>query len=202
MPLPRLRWPLVVLLASIGLTALAAIEAQRTVRSQQGVARRALREYASFAAWSYAQRLSDTIAMVQRELLGAVNHGDNLHTSHNVPPARNLAHYLPFSDQCMCHRPRLGPNPEAFFAIKIGQSDLDAAVNTHPNPSEGWEVDRPLSMAMPMPAEMQYTAAERRWLVDSLTRRIRRLGVIDRGFTLVVGHLENAPRIINYTLMP
>src|SRR6185436_11160523 len=51
----RFRWPLFVLLASIGLTALAAVEAQRTVRSQSALSERALREYASFAVWSYAQ---------------------------------------------------------------------------------------------------------------------------------------------------
>jgi signal transduction histidine kinase len=191
-----------VLLASIGLTALAAIEAQRTVRSQDGVASRTLDEYASFAAWAYAQRLADTLAMVQREALGAVNHGDNYHTSERVPVAADLAHYLPWSDQCMCHRPRLGPSPEAFFAIKIGQNSLEAGLNTHPHPREGWEVDRPMSMVMPMPAELQYSTAERKWLLDSLTRRIRRLGVVDHGFTFVIGNVAKAPRVISYTLMP
>src|SRR6185503_20812752 len=100
------------------------------------------------------------------------------------------------------HRPRLGPNPEAFFALKIGQNRLDAGVNTHPNPSEGWEVDRPMSMVMPIPAELQYSTAEREWLLDSLTRRIRRLGEIDHGYTLVVGRIRDESRIFAYTLMP
>ncbi|MGH2899715.1 MAG: sensor histidine kinase, partial [Solirubrobacteraceae bacterium] len=149
-----------------------------------------------------AQRLGDTLAMVQREALGAVNHGDNMHTSERVPVARELAHYLPWSDQCMCHRPRLGPNPEAFFALKIGQRALDAGVNSHPNPGEGWEVDRPMSMSMPMAADLYFSTAEKTWLLDTLTRRIRRLGEIDRGYTLVVGRVDNAPRIVAYTLMP
>ena len=202
MPLPRLRWPLVVLLASIGLTALAAIEAQRTVRSQARIADRALKEYASFAAWAFAQRLADTLGLVQREALGAVNHGDGLHRSEHVPAARDLAHYLPFNETCNCHKPRFGPNPEAFFAIHIGMNELDAGVNTHADPKEGWEVDRPMSMTMPMPVELAYTKAERAWLLDSLTRRIRRLGVVDRGFTLIVGRVDGAPRIFAYTLMP
>jgi signal transduction histidine kinase len=201
-PLPRLRWPLVVLLCSIGLTALAAIEAQRAVRSQQRVAQRALREYASFAAWAYASRLSDTLGLVQREALGAVNHGDNLHTSEQIPPASDLAHYLPWSDRCSCHRPKIGPNPQAFFAIKIGEKKLDAAVNTHTNPAEGWEVDRPMAVAMPIPAEFQFTANEQRWLLDTLTRRVRYLGESDHGYTLVVGQIDGGSEIVTYTLMP
>jgi hypothetical protein len=43
----RLRWPLIVLLVSIGLTAVAAFEAQRAVRSQRAIAERALKERAS-----------------------------------------------------------------------------------------------------------------------------------------------------------
>lgn len=202
MPLPRLRWPLVVLLCSIGLTALAAIEAQRAARGQQQVARRALREYASFAAWAYATRISDTLGMIQREALGAVNHGDNLHTSDRVPVARELAHYLPFDDECGCHRPRLGPSPQAFFAMRIGEKYLDAAVNTHANPNEGWEVDRPMAVAMPIPVEFQFSPAERQWLIDTLTRRIRYLGEVDHGFTLMVGQVAGGSEIINYTLMP
>jgi signal transduction histidine kinase len=200
--LPRLRWPLVVLLASIGLTAVAAIEAQRAVRSQQGVAERALREYASFAAWAYAQRVTDTLGMVQREALGAVNHGENLHTGQNVPHARDLAHYLPWSDACMCHRTRVGPSPEAFFAIKVGEKTLDAGLNTHADPMEGWEVDRPMPAVMPVPAALKYSTAERAWLLDSLTRRVRGLGDLERGFTFVVGHVDDAPRIVAYTVMP
>src|SRR5471032_328218 len=133
----RFRWPLFVLLVSIGLTAIAAIEAQRTVRSQRAVAERALREYASFAAWSYAQHLVDTLSLIEREAVGAVNHGDNMHNNPDVPPARELAHYLPWNDQCMCHRARTGVNPDAFFAIKIGSPAFDVGMNTHPDASDG-----------------------------------------------------------------
>lgn len=204
MQFPRLRWPLVVLLASIGLTAVAAIDAQRAVRSQQRVARRALSEYASFAAWAYAQRLRDTLNLIQREAIGAVNHGDNLHTGPRIPPASDLAHYLPFNERCNCHRPRWGPNPEAFFAIKIGEKKLDVGLNSHPDAAEGWEVDRPMPMEMMMarPRDRFYGPAESEWLVDSLTRRVRHLGEVDHGFTLVVGRVNDSTRIVAYTLMP
>ena len=126
----------IVLLASIGLTALAVVDAQRAVRSQQDVTRRALREYATFAAWSYAQHLNEVLVSLVRESLGAVNHGDNMHTSRRIPEARELAHYLPWDVQCMCHRARNGPNPSTFFALKIGSDRLDVGVE-HPQRSDG-----------------------------------------------------------------
>jgi signal transduction histidine kinase len=200
--MPRLRWPLVVLLVSIGLTAIAAIEAQRAVRSHERVAQRALREYASFAAWSYAQRVIDTLGLVEREALGAVNHGDNMHTSANVPSAHDLAHYLPMDDRCMCHRPRIGPAPEAFFAVRVGDKTLDAG-RTGDDMMTGMEMGRrmPAMMTTAAPSRI-YSPAESRWIVDSLTRRIRGLGRVDHGYTLVVGEVDHAPRIVAYTLMP
>lgn len=198
----RPRWPLVVLLASIGLTALAAIEAQRAVRSHERIADRALREYANFAAWAYAQRLVDTLNLVEREAIGAVNHGDNMHTSREVPRAAELAHYLPWNVRCMCHRPSIGPIPEAFFAMKVGDKTLDAGLNTHDMAMEGWEVDRPMPAMMHGAPERYFTDAEQRWIVDSLTRRVRRLGEVDHGYTLVVGNVGGAPHIVAYTLMP
>ncbi len=200
--MPRLRWPLVVLLASIGLTALAAIEAQRAVRSHERVAERALREYASFAAWSYAQRVVDTLGLIEREAIGAVNHGDNMHTSERVPRAMELAHYLPWDAKCMCHRPRIGPVPDAFFGLKIGEKSLDAGLNTHDDMMEGWEVDRSMPAMMHGAPARTYSPSEARWIVDSLTRRVRRLGEIDHGYTLVVGQADSTPSIIVYTLMP
>jgi len=200
--MPRLRWPLVVLLASIGLTGLAAVEARRVVHSQRAVAERALREYASVAAWTYAQRVIDTLDLIEREVIGAVNHGDQMHMGRSVPPARALAHYLPWNDRCMCHQPRVGPVPDAFFTFKIGEKQLDVGLNTHDDGTEGRDVDRTMPTPVPAPAARVSSAAEERWLVDSLTRRVRRLGSVDHGFTLVVGQVEGAPRIVIYTLMP
>jgi len=200
----RFRWPLFVLLASIGLTALAAVEAQRTVRSQGALSERALREYASFAVWSYAQHLADTLNVIEREAIGAVNHGANMHNNPSVPEARSLAHYLPWDDACQCHHARIGPEPEAFLAIKIGSRDVDIGVNTHPDGEGGWEVDRPMPMSMPMPVMNNRLSSpgEQRWLVDSLVRRIRRLGEVDHGFSLAIANVDNRTRVFAYTLMP
>jgi len=191
-----------VLLASIGLTALAVVDAQRAVRSQQAVTQRALREYATFAAWSYAQHLNEVLTTLLRESLGAVNHGDDMHTSPRVPAARDLAHYLPWDAVCMCHRARSGPNPSTFFALKIGDDRLDVGLNTHADPMHGWEVDRPMPEPLAMGFVGDYSRAEKKWLVDTLTRRIRRAGQPDHGYTLVVGETSEGPLLAAYTLMP
>ena len=198
----RFRVPLVVLLGSIGLTALAVVDAQRAVRSQQAVTQRALREYATFAAWSYAQHLNEVLTTLLRESLGAVNHGDNMHTNPRIPEARELAHYLPWDAQCMCHRARSGPNPSTFFALKIGSERLDVGLNTHPHPMDGWEVDRPMPEPLAMGFAGDYSPNEKKWLVDTLTRRIRRASQPDHGYSLVVGETSQGPFFAAYTLMP
>ncbi len=198
----RFRVPLLVLLGSIGLTALAVFDAQRTVRSQQEVTERALREYATFAAWSYAQHLNEALTALLRESLGAVNHGDGMHTSPRVPDARDLAHYLPWDASCMCHRARSGPNPSTFFALKIGSDRLDVGLNSHPDPLHGWEVDRPMPEPFAMGFSGAYSRDEQKYLVDTLTRRIRAAGQPDHGYTLVVGETEEGPMLAAYTLMP
>jgi signal transduction histidine kinase len=212
----RFRWPLVVLLVSIGLTAVAAIEAQRTLRSQHAVAERALREYANFAAWSYGQHLSDTLAVIERELVGAVNHGNGMHVAPEVPDAHDLESYLPFDRRCLCHTAHTGPNPQNFFAFKIGEGSLDVGPPPDGRDGLGWAMNMDMGMDMPMtmdrnppaprrlePADVdEGTAAERRWIVDSLTRRARGLGRPDHGYTLVVGDVGGKPRAVAYTLMP
>ena len=50
---------------------------------------------------------------------------------------------------------------------------------------------------MPEPLAMgfagDYSPNEKRWLVDTLTRRIRRAGQVDHGYTLVVGETGEGP---------
>ena len=199
------RRPLLILFASIGLIAVAVIDAQRAVVSQQEVATRALREYASFAAWNYGQHLNLALANITREALGAVNHGDNLHTNPTVPRARALAHYLPYDMACLCYRARAGPNPDTFFAFGVGRDSLDVALNAHPDPATGWEVDRPLPIPLPITTPGDYSADDRRWVTDSLTRRIRAATTPDHGYSFIVGREDRAtrsPRVIAYTLMP
>jgi signal transduction histidine kinase len=198
----RLRWPLLVLLASIAITAIAAFDAQRAIRAQDAVVNRALTEVVSFASWSYGQHLQDQLGNSAREVLGAVNHGDNLHTGRNVPPANELVHYLFFDQRCQCHQPRRGPVPVNFLAIKIGSANLDVATNTNNDPSEGWRVDDALPEPLRAERQRRYTRAEMRWIVDTLTWQARNAAPADRGYAFVVGQFRGEPHVFAYTLMP
>jgi signal transduction histidine kinase len=198
---PVVRWPVLLLLTSIGFTAIGLVEANRAIRSQRTVAEHALRDYAGFVAWSYQQHLREVLSGATQEVLGAVNHGEGMHTSRRIPPARELAHYLPYNEKCGCHRPRSGPNPEIFFAFRLGTDTLGNGVNTHPDPTEGWEVDRPLPVIDAKPRRLGYTAREQRWINDTLTRQIRD-GREHARFPIVIASLDSVPRVLVYTLMP
>jgi signal transduction histidine kinase len=190
-------------MASIGLTALAAFDAQRAVRAQDKVVSRAIHEFSSFAAWSYGQHLKQQLGMAAVEVVGAVNHGENTHTSPRVPKARELAHYLPTDTRCDCHRTLMGPNPASFFGFKLGSRDVDVAQNLYADPAEGWRVD-PVP-GQPLPPEPAFSRADLRWIADTLTVQVR-LRLADNhgsgGYGLLVGRSEGRVRPIMFTLMP
>jgi len=197
----RPSWPLVLLFASLGATAIAAIEAHRTVRSQRALAEHALRDYAAFASWSYQQHLREAVSAAIREALGAVNHGDNLHTSPQIPDATEVPHYLPWDDGCSCHKPRLGPIPAAFFGFTLGGDTLGLALNTHTDPEHGWLVQPPRE-STPVKTTLARDLAERRWVTDTLTAQIRAGTRSDWRYNIVVGEWRGEPRLLAYTLMP
>ena len=196
------RWPLALLLASIGVTAVAGIGAVRVARSNRTVADRALREYASFAAWSYGQHLEDALRTMAQEAIGSVNHGEALHTFPTVPTASDLAHYLPWNDRCYCHRPLYGPVPETFFGFEIAHEVLESAVNTHSDPLEGWEVDRPLACPLPRDRFTAYSRSDRNTVLRIVRERARAQSSRDHVYTYLVLPLELGPRLLVYTLMP
>ena len=197
----RPSWPLVLLFASLGATAIAAIEAHRTVRSQRALAEHALRDYAAFASWSYQQHLREALSAAVREALGAVNHGDNLHTSPEIPDASEVPHYLPWDAGCSCHKPRLGPIPGAFFGFTLGGDTLGLALNTHAHPDRGWLVQPPPE-STPATSTLATDPGERRWVTDTLTAQVRAGVRSDWRFNIVVGEWRGEPRLFAYTLMP
>ena len=196
----RFGWPSMLLAVSIGLTTVGIVEATRAVRSQSRVVAGVVQDYSRVASWSYRQHLSESMRGALREVLGAVNHGDGLHMNPRIPEARELAHYMPFNPACDCHRPNNGPNPAMFFGFTLGTDTLGLGVNTHPEPAEGWEVDRPMPLHVGNRL-VDYSPIERRWINDTLTQQIRRGRGNDR-FNFVVGRLDGAPRFLAYTLMP
>lgn len=196
------RWPLALLLASIGVTAVAGVGAVRVARSNRNVADRALREYASFAAWSYGQHLEDAMRTMAQEAIGAVNHGEALHTFPTVPTASDLARYLPWNDRCYCHRPLYGPVPETFFGFEIAHEVIESAVNTHSDPREGWELDQPVA-GPPSPDRFTaYSRADRSTVLRTVRERARQQSSRAHVYTYLVLPLELGPRLLVYTLMP
>ena len=197
----RPSWPLVLLFASLGATAVAAIEAHRTVRSQRALAEHALRDYAAFASWSYQQHLREALSASIREALGAVNHGDNLHTAPQIPDASEVPHYLPWDDGCSCHKPRLGPIPAAFFGFTLGGDTLGLALNTNVHPEHGWLV-QPSPEPTLGTTTLARDRAEQRWVTDTLTAQVRAGTRSEWRYTIVVGEWKGEPRFLAYTLMP
>ena len=198
---PRVRWPLLLLLASIGLTTLGVVEANRAIRSQRRVAEHALHDYAGFVAWSYQQHLTELLSGAAQEVLGAVNHGDHLHPYPPVPGASSLPHYLPLDERCNCHRSLRGPSPSAYFGWVLGSDTLGVALNTHSDPAEGWEVDRPLPLENRNAYRGTYSADERRWINDTISRQIHAKGDASR-FPILVATHDSVARLFVYTLMP
>ncbi len=202
--LPSVRWPLLLLLTSIGFTTLGVFEANRAIRSQRRVAEHALHDYAGFVAWSYEQHLRELFTAGTQEVLGAVNHGKDMHMVQPVPPATKLPEYLPWDRLCYCHRARNGPTPEMFFGYVLGSDTLGVARNTHPDPTKGWEVDRPMPVELPgKTRRVEYSAAERKWINDTLTKQIHNGKGFENGrFPIVIARYDSTPRFLVYTLMP
>lgn len=199
--LPSIRWPMLLLLTSIGFTAVGVFEANRAIRSQHDVAANALHDYAGFVAWSYEQHLREQINAGTQEILGPVNHGVAMHSYPVVPSAASLPRYLPEDARCQCHRSGHGPVPSNYFAYVLGSDTLGTVLNTHDNPTDGWEVDRPLARQLSPEGRGNYTALERRWINDTISKHIRARGENGR-FPIVIAMRDSLPRVLVYTLMP
>lgn len=204
----RLRWPLLVLMVSIALTAFAAFDAQRVVRGQNRLVAQALQEFATFTAWSYGEHLQQQLSGSAVEVVGAVNHGENMHTNPRVPEPEDLVQYLPYDSKCDCHRARIGPNPATFFAFKLGSRNVEVAKNLYVNKDEGWRIDpMPDRMLTAMNTDLMtgksvYTDSERRWIADTLTYQARKASRDEHGYGFIIGRQNGRSRAMSYTLMP
>jgi signal transduction histidine kinase len=195
--LRRVQWPLVLLLASVTLTGAAAIDAYRTVRSQQRVADGALHDYAHFAVWSYQQHLREAVARTVRQALGPVYHGHYLHTERRYPPVAELPRYLSYDPICDCRRASDGPSPVIYYGFVLNSDTVAAAVNPSSQPDQGWLAVTEVASAAPSPA-----VPDRQWVHDTITTDVHSGYRSDWGFTLLVAHRPQGPRALAYTLMP
>ncbi len=185
----------------LGCVALAVLEVGRSVRTNREVADRAKVGYARFALWSYREHLAEVLRGTAREALGAVNHGDALHVSPNIPPAAALGHYLPYSAHCDCHLPRFGPLPVAFYGFTIGADTIGVGPNFSTDPRHGWLADPVEGAPLPSPTVYRMPTAEAQWLSGLLTRQARD-GFSSWGYRYTVSAWKGEPRFLVATLMP
>jgi signal transduction histidine kinase len=92
--------------------------------------------------------------------------------------------------------------PETFFGFDLARGPLESAVNTHPDPGEGWEVDRPLSDPAPPGLFRAYSAHEGDILLASVRHVVRALPDREHGYEYLVLPLDQGPRLLAYTVMP
>jgi signal transduction histidine kinase len=203
---PRTAVPVLLLLLGIGVMVAVAFQAHRAVRSHQATIQEALRDYAAVTAWSLEHHLAAEMEAAFWEHLQAVNHGEGVHSSPNIPPAHELGHYLDWdSAGCLCHRPDYPV--EAYFGFTLGTDTIEVAPNLYTGPGVGVVVDRwaqelRVAEGYPTREPRDYPEAEREWLQEELTRGARSHFRADDRFALVTGQVGGRSLLAAYTLMP
>jgi signal transduction histidine kinase len=140
---PPTLWLQILLVGGLACVLLVLVQAYRTQRSSAAVAERAMRDYADFAAWSYREHLVVRMREIAGELLGPVNHGDELHLNPRVPPVQEMGHYLPYLESCGCHSTEFGPLPVRFLGFTLGSDTVAVGVNHVARGKAGWLADVP-----------------------------------------------------------
>ncbi len=204
-------WPAVLLIAALGATAAAAVQAHRATVSERVLAEQALRDFSSFVAWSYRLHVRDAVRASVEAVLGPINHGDALHVGAGTPETESLVHYMPWDEACYCHRPpRLGPR--AFLGYTLGADTLSFVVNRYPQPDRGWLVDTtearlhgPRELAALVSPELpelpEFGAAELAALNGAITRHVRTFWPSDWGYGLIVEEILGERRFLAYRPM-
>jgi signal transduction histidine kinase len=196
LPGRQFSWPLVLLLASVAVTAVAAFNAQRAVYSHQRTASRLLRDYASFTAWTSQQQVVGVLEGAVMASLQYIMHGREGHTRQRNGPAPNaddLWRYYGNNDRFMTRfcTPKRCPEsfpPSVYFGFTLGADTLRVAPRAATPEADAWLEVAPES--------------ERRWLVDSLTTHIRTVHDPEENYEVLVSPRFGTGRMIAYALMP
>jgi signal transduction histidine kinase len=175
------------------------IQTYRLHVSNWTVAERALRDYSNFASWSYAQHLTARLRESVDELLGAVNHGEGLHTDPRIPDARDMGHFIPVDAECNCHRPDHGPLPLRYFAFSLGSDTMSIGVNLAGREMKGWLADPHDSRAMTVPA-FSIAPSEREWLSSVLSAAVRG-GRTEWGYHVIIARRGEVQRLLGARAM-
>ena len=197
-PLPgrRFSWPLMLLLASVGMTAVAAFNAQRAVWSHQRTASRLLRDYASFTAWTSQGQVVDVLDGAVMASLQYIMHGRMLHRfpeNGPRPNAGDLWRYYSSNDRFrtrLCTPKRCPESfpPSVYFGFSLGADTLSVAPRAALPEADAWLEVAPES--------------DKRWLVDSLTTHIRKVHDPEENYEVLVSPRFGTGRMIAYALMP
>jgi signal transduction histidine kinase len=195
---------LILLLASVGVLGVAAFQAQDAVRTSKRQAEETLRDYTTFAAWSFRQHLRNELFRAAAAVLQPINHGNSLHEGSVIPPAIALAHMLPFdSAGCFCHRAAYAPTH--FFAFTLGADTLAIVPNVHHAPGQGVVVDTAVALRQSetgrLPPIREYTVAERRWMSDTLAASVRREFQIEWDYGMVLTQRGGEAQFLAYRPM-
>ena len=197
-PLPgrRFSWPLVLLLASVAVTAIAAFNAQRAVWSHQRTASRLLRDYASFTAWTSERKIETGLQGAVMASLQYIMHGRQLHQLHRNGPRPNAADlwgYYNRGDQSRTNlcTPKRCPEsfpPSVYFGFGLGSDTMQIAPRAAVPEADAWLEVAP--------------ASDRKWLIDTLTKHIRTVHDPNENYEVLVSPRFGTGRMIAYALMP
>lgn len=197
---PATLWLQILLVGGLACALIVLVQVYRLQRSNWSVVERALRDYSTFAAWSYGQHLTSRVRESVDELLGAVNHGDGVHTSPRIPDAKDMGHTIPMDMECNCHRPDHGPMPLHYFGFTLGSDTVSIGMNLAKPDLHGWLADSLDSRAMHVPA-LKVTPDETRWL-NSLLSNVARGPATDWGYHLIIERRQNRLRFLAARSMP
>lgn len=176
-------------------------QAYRAQMSNRTVAERALRDYAGFAAWSYREHLVSSFRAAVDEILGPVNHGDNMHTLAGWPDARDMGDYIRWDERCQCHRTRRGPLPLRYLGFSLGTDTMSVGPNLAPGDVDGWLTDPPGGSRRTVPA-LRLPVDERRWMSAVLSEAARDQARSPWGYVIRIVRRDSTPRIFATRAMP
>src|SRR5687768_11780807 len=197
---PATLWLQILLVGGLACVVIVLVQVYRLQRSNYSVVERALRDYSTFAAWSYGQHLTSRIRESVDELLGAVNHGDGLHTTPRIPDAREMGHGIPMDMECNCHRPDHGPMPLHFIGFTLGSDTISIGLNLAGPDLRGWLADPTDTRSRHVPA-LKVPPDEVRWL-NNLLSNVARGPSTDWGYHLIIERRQNALRFLAARSMP
>ena len=197
---PATLWLQILLVGGLASAIIILVQVYRLQRSNWSVVERALRDYSTFASWSYGQHLSSRLRESVDELLGAVNHGDGLHPNPRIPDAREMGHFIAMDVECNCHRPDHGPMPLRYLAFTLGADTLGVGTNLAGPSVTGWLADSADTRAIRVPA-FDISPDEVRWL-NNLLSNVARGPASDWGYHVIIERRDSRVRFLATRSMP